>query len=158
MNDAAVVSVLHGVTHAGHQRKTRSALELVDAGILVERPPADEFHREERPAVFDKSGIVDLGNARVLQSTENLRLVMEPLGVLGRDEPRTNHLECDGAARVILFGLIHHAHAAFAANSQDAIATERGRHGGRKGQGGADTGGRAPQELRRALSQCVEVQ
>ncbi len=94
----------------------------------------------------------------MLQPPENLGLVIEPLGVLERDEARTDDLECDGAARVILLGLVDDAHAAFAADSQNAVAAERRGNGGRKGQSGADSRSGTQQEFGVTLGLGIEVE
>ena len=47
---------------------------------LVERPPLDELHRQERPAVGQGADLVDRRDAGVLELAGDPRLVEEPAG------------------------------------------------------------------------------
>ncbi len=100
MNHAPIMGMLHGVAHPGHQFQPRGRIQKTTAGVIVERHAADELHGEIRPAIFDKSRVVNLCDPRVLQPPEDLGLMIEPLGVLERHEARADDLKRDGAARL----------------------------------------------------------
>jgi hypothetical protein len=124
MNDPPVVCVLHGVAHHGHQLQARSRIELATSGVLVQGYPANKLHGKERPAIFTHARFIDLGEAAVLKSGQDLHRVLETNGELGRDEIGADHLEGDGPARVLLLGLVDGAHAPFAPPAHDAVAAD----------------------------------
>ena len=130
---------------ASHTRATSSrraaGVEAVAAGVLVQRQAADELHGEERLAVLGHAGLVDLGDAGVVQPAEDLGLVGEALEQRGRGEAGADDLEGDGAARVVLLGLVDGAHAALAEQAQDAVAADARRQ--RRARAAAATGSRA---------------
>ena len=87
VDDALVVGVLHRVAHPRQQLQAgRRASAAVAAGVLVQGQAADELHGEERLAVLGQPGLVDLGDAGVVQPAEDLRLVGEALEQRGRGE------------------------------------------------------------------------
>ena len=60
----------------------------------------------------------------VLEPAQDLSFMVKPLDELRCDHPGPDHLERDGAARVILFGLVDRAHAPFPVTAEDAIAAD----------------------------------
>src|SRR5262249_48122188 len=111
VDDAAFVGVLHRVAHPRHQLQPAARVQGVVAGVPVERHTDDQLHGEVGLPALGDAGVVDLGDAGVVQAAEDLCLAGEALqqGVGG--EPGTDHLEGDGAARVVLLGLVDGTHA-----------------------------------------------
>jgi hypothetical protein len=60
--------MLHRVAHPRRQAQARGRVEVMAADIFVERQAADELQGEERPAVLRHPGLVDLGDAGVVQA------------------------------------------------------------------------------------------
>ena len=79
VDDALVVRVLHRVADPRHQAHAGVDVEAVKAGVLVQGEAADELHREERLAVVGEAGLIDLRDAGVVQSGQDLGLVAEAL-------------------------------------------------------------------------------
>ena len=61
----------------------------------------------------------------MVQPAQDLRFVAEALEKCGRGEAGADHLEGDGAARVVLLGLVDGAHAPFAKQSNETILPSR---------------------------------
>ena len=125
VDDALVVGVLHRVAHP-RQQPSRAAVTSrpLAAGVLVQRQAADELHGEERLAVVGQPGLVDLGDAGVVQPAQDLRLLGEALQQGGRDEAGADHLQGDGAARVVLLRLVDGPHAALAEQAHNAVVAD----------------------------------
>jgi hypothetical protein len=83
-----------------------SRVETATAGVLVKGHPADKFHGEERLAIYTHPCFVDLSDTGMMEQGQDLCFVVEALDQFGRDEFGTDHLEGDGAARVVLFSLV----------------------------------------------------
>ena len=113
----------------------------------------------KKAPVLGGAGVVDLGDAGVLQAAEDARFPGEAPAELGRVEARAHDLQGDRPPRVIPLGLVDGAHAALAQAPHDAVAADGRRHGPlRRRQCRADIGGRAAQEFGRALGLGVEVE
>ena len=145
MDHALLVGVLHRIANLGQQLEARRRVERAIAGVLVQRHAADEFHGEERLAVGTHPRFIDLSDPGVLESAQDLGFVTEATEELGREQAGADHLEGDGAPRVVLFGLVHGTHATFAVPAKDAIAADMSRQGQApcSGGGNADSGGAA---------------
>src|SRR5262249_55215852 len=74
-----------------------------------------------------RARLVNLRNARMLQTTEGLRFLLEAAQEFGVGQPGLEDLERNGAPRMILFRLVDRAHAPFADDADDAIAGNRRR-------------------------------
>ncbi len=122
MDHTIVVGVLHRVAHLGQQLKARRRVETATAGVLVQWHAADELHGEERSAVFTHPRFMNLSNPSMPEPAQDLGFVAEAADEFGRNEAGADHLEGNGAARVVLFGLVNGAHATFAVLAEDAIA------------------------------------
>ena len=79
MDHALFVGVLHGVAHPRHKLHPRWDGQRPEFYVLVQGQAADELHGEERLAVLRHAGLVDLGDAGVVQPAQDLRLVGEAL-------------------------------------------------------------------------------
>ena len=79
VDDAPVVGVLHRVAHPRQQLQAAARVEAVPAGVLVQGHAADELHGEVGLAVLAHAGLVDLGDAGVVQPAQDLGLVGEAL-------------------------------------------------------------------------------
>ena len=79
VDNALIVGVLHRVAHPRQETHAGGEVEAVSIGVLVQGQPADELHCEERLAVIGEAGLVDLRDAGVVQSAQDLGLVGEAL-------------------------------------------------------------------------------
>src|SRR5262249_38746560 len=111
VDDPLVVSVLHRVAHARQQSHASGQIEAMTANVLVQGRAADELHREIRLAVVAKARLVYLGDAGVVQPTEDLRFVRETLTDGRGGEIGANDLEGDSSTRAVLLRLIDDSHA-----------------------------------------------
>ena len=94
-------------------------------GVLLQGQAADELHREEwlRPkAGIGGTGLVDLSDARVLQTSQRLRFLPESAQSIGGGQAELDHLQSDNAAWFFLFSFVDRAHATFAEQPNNAIA------------------------------------
>ena len=146
MDDAAVMRVLHGIGNLGDERQPLPQIELLQARIFIEPASAHELHREVRlrtePGVGDAS-LVDLRYAVVLQTSEELVLVLETPQHRGRGDAGPDDLEGDTPSRPLLFSLVDDAHRAFSDERDDAE--------------GSDAGGVRRSRARRMLRRAVGV-
>ena len=130
MNETALVRVMHRVADLDHHLEPIAEAEMTAVGVFAQRRTADELHREVRlrlEASVGRAGVVDLGNARMLQPAERLRFLSEAAQQLGTDQSRFDDFECNRTPGLILLGLVDRAHAAFADQTNDAVAADRGR-------------------------------
>ena len=134
MNDAALVRVVNGIADLGHQLQPLPDGQRLGRGVGEERLATDKFHGEVRlwaGPTISGGGFVNLRDAGVLESTKRQRFLFEAAKQLTADKAGFDHLQGDGAARLLLFRLEHGSHAAFTENSDDAIVTQcRGAPGG----------------------------
>ncbi len=79
MNHALVMSVLHRVADLRHQLEARGRVDTAAAREFVQGHPADEFHGEERLAVFSPARLVDLGDPGMLEPAQDLSFVSEAI-------------------------------------------------------------------------------
>jgi hypothetical protein len=130
VNDAVLVSFLE---------RLRDLLRDLDSFVCRDRPAlqalgevfaVDELHRQEvrGGAVVECRSLeaVDVGNVRVVERGEQLRLAFEAcqaLGVLG--QLGWQQLDRDVAAEVGVGGAVHLARAASADHGGDAVVSER---------------------------------
>ncbi len=158
MNDTLVMSVLHRVAHLRQQLQARSRVQSAISRVLVHRHTANELHGEEGPAVHTDARFVHLRDTGMLQPRQDFCFVSEAAEQLGCCASRANHLESNGAARVVLFGLVNGPHATFAVSPQDAVAADESRQPGLRcnRKCGAGGGHRAGQEVRVAFDLRVE--
>ena len=91
-----------------------------------ERQAANEFHREIGPGrgVVEASGVVNVGDAGVLQLTEYFGLAFEPAQEFSRRQTPVDHFQGDDAPRLVLLGFVNGAHAALTEEADDAIAAQ----------------------------------
>ena len=117
-----MVGVLDGVRDCGHQHQPFAQPRPLRPHVLVEPPAANELHREVRlrpVAGLLDPGLVDLGDARVVEAAEELVLELEPPQYVGRHHARADDLQRDAPLRPLLFRLVDDAHRAFADRRED---------------------------------------
>ena len=127
MNDAALVRVVNGVADLDHQLQPLPDGQMLGRGVCEERLATDKLHGEVRlwaEPTISGGGFVDLRDAGVLESTERQRFLFEAAKQLTADKAGLDHFQGDGAARLLLFRLVHGSHAALTENSNDAIVTQ----------------------------------
>ncbi len=132
MDDAALVRVLDGVADVQQQTHATAHVETRIVGVAHEIGTRDELHREvglRSELAVDRARLVDLGDARVLEPREDVRLVLEALEVRGRHALVADELQRDATARPLLLGDVHDAHTASADPLADPIAGDRGARG-----------------------------
>src|SRR5215831_17826028 len=87
----------------------------------------DEFHREVRLGTKSRvrrARLVDLSNAGMLKPTQSLGLALEAPQQVLAGETRFDYFQSDGAAWMVLFGLIDGSHPAFADQTEHTIPTD----------------------------------
>src|SRR5690606_31598942 len=96
-------------------------------GELDEGAAADALHGEvgdALAAVVVDAGLVDLGDAGVLESSEDVGLVLEASEECGGGPAGADDLEGDGAFGALLLGEVDLAHTALAEGAEDAVVAE----------------------------------
>ncbi len=78
-----LVGVLHGIADPRHQLQTSRERERPATDVLVQRQPADEFHREIELAILGGAGVKDAGDAFVAQPAQDARFLGETLAEVG---------------------------------------------------------------------------
>ena len=109
------------------QLKPLARGEIVLVAVLGDFDAAHQFHDEIRPARFGRAGIQNLGDVGMVHHGQRLPFGFEPgddaLGV----HAQLDDLERDPPAnRLLLFGHINHAAAAFADFLQQFVAADAG--------------------------------
>ena len=95
--------------------------------VVAQWRAVDEFHREvrQRPGVsVRRTDFVNLRDAGVLQPGQGIRFALETALQFRRRQAGLDDFQGDDAMRPLLFGLVHHAHTAFAHQLQYAIASD----------------------------------
>ena len=115
MDDALLVRVLHGGTDIDEEAQAVLRIELLFVTELGDGHASDQLHDKERPAGLGGTGIVDLGDARVIHHGQRLALGLEPGDHLMRVHAELDYLEGDQARHPFgLLGLPDGAKAALA--------------------------------------------
>lgn len=125
MNDAALMRVLDRLANGDHQIEVLASAELVIVGVPDQRQAVDQFHGEVRlhtEGCVGGSRFVNLRDVGMMQPSQNLRLLLEAPNQIAARPAGSDDLERDQPTRLLLFGFIHGAHAAFAEKTQDAIS------------------------------------
>ncbi len=117
VDESSAVGVLDGLAESDDERQPVIAREgeLVAVGLDVRT--GDELHGEiglVSAVEVDHAGLVDLGDARVLELAEDLGFSSKSLDAAWGHGVPAHDLESDGAARALLDGLVDDAHAAAA--------------------------------------------
>ena len=112
VQDAALMGVMHGLSHSRDQPggSARIAGEFLEPP--VEAGPVHQLHAEEMlPAAL--AYLVDRHDVRVIELGDGLRLVLKPNQLGFRCEAaRLDHLQGDGPVERDLVGFEDHAHPA----------------------------------------------
>ncbi len=89
--------------------------ELMPLGILRDRlRPGDVLHDEIGrifALIMMSPRLVDLGNTGMPEPGEDLAFKLESAKRRSRDDPSTHELDCNRASWIVLYGLVHGAHA-----------------------------------------------
>src|SRR5688572_27180041 len=95
--------------------------------VLRQGKAVDELHREEglkTKAPVGSAGLVDLGDARVPQPSQDLRLMIEAADeAIAVQQAQRKHLERDRPPRVRLLRAIDHPHPAATQYAEDRVRT-----------------------------------
>ena len=127
MDHAFLMSMLDGIADSSHQFETLVYAEQAPAGVLDQRLALDEFHREKRlatAACVGFTGLVDLGDAGVLEAAQHVALVFETPQRVARLDARFDDLQGHDAPRHVLPGPIDHAHAALAEHIENGVLAD----------------------------------
>ncbi len=116
MNDSLLVSMAYSVTDLGEELEPIPCSHVLGVGIVIEILGADDvLHGEPRhaaTAIVPGPGLVDLGDALVVQASKHLRFEGEAsLGSSG-GYAASHDLDGDLATRVVLDTLVDGTHAA----------------------------------------------
>ena len=87
MNDPLVMGVLQRVAHERNKLQPRRRVQTASANVFVQGHAIDEFHGEERPALFVQPRLMDLGDSHMLEPAQNLSFMVKPLDKLGETSP-----------------------------------------------------------------------
>jgi hypothetical protein len=135
VDHAPLVGVLDRPADLDEQRGLGAGAEALLPGVARQGRPIDELHDEEGlvGAVGVRgAGLVDLGDAGVLEPPEHLRLVEEAPQHPARRQRGPEGLDGDGPPGEGLLGLVHDPHAPLAHDAQQPV---------RPGEQGHPTGG-----------------
>src|SRR5262249_12069788 len=117
VNDAALMGMVYGVAHLGHELEALPHVQPMRLGMLLERRAAHELHREVRlrsESCVGSARFVDLGNAWMLQLAKRVGLLLEAPEQCRARHAALDDLERNPAAGLFLLGLIYGAHTASA--------------------------------------------
>jgi len=73
VDDTALMGVVNGFAHTGHEFQPLASCQLMRVGVLEQRLTVDEFHSEIglwSESVVSGARFIDLGNAGMLQSSQ----------------------------------------------------------------------------------------
>ena len=124
MDQAALMGMLHRIADSGHQFQPLPCIQMMIVAIGEQRLTTHQLHGEVR--LFAKRSVrgsrfVDLGNPRMLQPPQRLRLVLEAAQHLASGRSCPDHLQRNCAMRTFLFRLVHRAHSALAQKAKNPI-------------------------------------
>ncbi len=142
MNDALVVSRLHGSGQRLHQRRRFPNRQRRTIQLLVQAAAAAEFQGEEGLALVF-ADLMDLHDVGMLQTGDRFRLDLEAGQIrLAGVTAGQDHLQGDEAMEFVLPGLVDDAHAAATQHAKDVIARDGGQaRWSRLRTGGVRSGG-----------------
>src|SRR5262249_9030535 len=92
-----------------------------EPGVFAQSQAADILHREKRLTILRYAGLVDLGNAGVMQAAEDLHLLLEAFEKRRCQQAGPDHLQGDRTLRAVLLRLLDRPHAPLAEQAQDAV-------------------------------------
>ncbi len=129
MNDPLLMPVMDGTADLAEQFQSFTGGELSILRVFRQRPGVgDVLHHEERDATriaLVHARLVHLGDARMLESRQQLGFELESLNRLGRVEAVLEHLDRDRATWRLLNRLVDRAHATGADDAPDGVLTDR---------------------------------
>ena len=117
VDDAFWVGIVDGVSDLGEELEPVLEREVVGGRVFDEGLAFDELHGEVRLNAVGSgggAGLVDGGDAGMLEAGEDFGFALEAAEGGGSDGGDADDFECDGAAGAELMGAVDHAHAAFA--------------------------------------------
>ena len=114
VDDSLRVRGVERVGNLNGKIEQRFGLDGLAANTMLQRPPLEEFHGDERHAVL-LVDLVDRADARMIERGCGARLTLEALQRLRvLHHLRGEKLQCDGPAQLDIFGAIDHTHTAAA--------------------------------------------
>ena len=96
-------------------------------GIPQQRRALNKLHGEIRlrpESGIGGAGFIDLRDAGMVEAAERLGFVLEAPEQLAAGEAGPDHFKSYRAARLVLLGLVHGAHAAFTQQADDPVAPQ----------------------------------
>ena len=127
VDDAALMGVLNGFTDLNHQGQPLARVQVPCIGIFAQGLAVDDLHGEERlepePGI-GRAGLIDLGDARMLEAAERLGFLLEAAKKFRAGPGGLDDLQRDSAPRLILLGLIHGPHPAFTQKADDPVTPD----------------------------------
>ena len=110
VEDAALVGVLHRITHERRKLDAFVRCQLPRVRVIRDRRAHDQLHRDERRrVVIAGMGGIDMGDSGVLELPQQFALDLEAPADRGDIESAPQHLHCDRAGRVFLAREVHDA-------------------------------------------------
>jgi hypothetical protein len=133
VDDATLMGMLNRFANLDHQGKPLASVQMLRFCVFDERLAVDNLHGKEGLGAepgFGGAGLIDLSDARMVETAESLRLQLEPaqqfaVGPCGLDD-----LERDLAAGLVLLSLVDRTHSALAEQANNAVVADGGRHPG----------------------------
>jgi len=98
--------------------------------VFDQRLAVDNLHGKERLGAepcFSGAGLIDLSDARVVETAESLRLELEAAQQFAIGPGGLDDFERDCAAGLVLLSLVDRTHSALAEQAENAVAADRGR-------------------------------
>jgi hypothetical protein len=123
-----LVTMSHGIADASEEVEPSSGRQCQLVGVFREGPCIrDVLHHEVRHRSTAQSVHahgVDVGDARVLETAQDLRLVLEPPEQRRQGKAGTHHLHGHRATGLFLLPFVHAAHASLGDQPHDRHATD----------------------------------
>ena len=120
VEDAALVGVLHRITHQRRKLDAFVRCQLPRVSVIRDRRADDQLHRDERRrGVIAGMGRIDVGDSGVLELPQQLALHLEAPADRGGVESAPQDLHCDRAGRVLLARKVHDARRTRADDPED---------------------------------------
>src|SRR5580658_319558 len=118
MNDGVVVSVLHRLADAPEKLEKLTQGSRVRLAMLSQRKAFRVLHHKPRSPVFERVGVVNARDGRMVQLRESQLLDLKPLAAHGGEPGIAQQLDRDLAADIGALGEVDYAHAALAQQAQ----------------------------------------
>ncbi len=125
VDDGVLVGVANCLTHGAEQPEPLGDAAVVRAAPVGERQPVHVFHGEPRGAVGQGVGVVQPGDAGIVELGEGALLGKEALPPGGGEPGVGQDLDRRPGAEVGAVGQVDHPHAAFAQDPDQPVGPEQ---------------------------------